>query len=119
MLFRVVNINSTVVFKHFEDLKDIIILNILKEKLVVSCLLGTFYLKIVYSVLSNTLQVAVISKAMIKFRSKLQFQILLQFYWTAGKVTKIKHEIVMVKCFGKYHHLVNLHILVTILLFDH
>ena len=45
LLFRVVNINSTVVFKHFEDLKDIIILNILKEKLVMSCLLGSFYLK--------------------------------------------------------------------------
>ena len=29
--FCVVNVNSTVVFKHFEDLKDLIILNILKE----------------------------------------------------------------------------------------
>ena len=28
--FRVVNVNSTVVFKHFSDLKDLIILNILK-----------------------------------------------------------------------------------------
>ena len=45
--FCVVNVNSTVVFKHFEDLKDLIILNILKEKLVMSCLLGSFYLKIV------------------------------------------------------------------------
>ena len=33
-------------FTHFEDLKDLIILNILKEKLVMSCLLGYFYLKI-------------------------------------------------------------------------
>ena len=33
--FYVINVNSTVVFKHFEDLKDLIILNILKEKLVV------------------------------------------------------------------------------------
>ena len=30
--FCVVNVNSTVVFKHFEDLKNLIILNILKEK---------------------------------------------------------------------------------------
>ena len=45
--FCVVNLNSTVVFKHFENLKDLIILNILKEKLVMSCLLGSFYLKIV------------------------------------------------------------------------
>ena len=29
--FCVVNVNSTVVFKHFEDLKDLIVLNILKE----------------------------------------------------------------------------------------
>ena len=38
----IVNVNSTVVFKHFEDLKDLIILSILKEKLVMSCLLGSF-----------------------------------------------------------------------------
>ena len=31
--FCVVKVNSAVVFKHFEDLKDLIILNILKEKL--------------------------------------------------------------------------------------
>ena len=42
-----VNVNSTFVFKHFEDLKDLIILNILKEKLVMSCFLGAFHLKIV------------------------------------------------------------------------
>ena len=44
--FYVVNVNSIVVFKHFEDLKDLIILNILKEKLVMFCLLGFFYLNI-------------------------------------------------------------------------
>ena len=58
-----------------------------------------------------------ISKAMIKFRSKFQFQILLQFYWTAEKVAKVKNEMLMVKSIGKYHHFFNLHILVTILLF--
>ena len=46
-LFSVVSVNSTVVFKHFEDLKNFIILNILKEKMVMSYLLGSFYLKIV------------------------------------------------------------------------
>ena len=45
--FCVVNVNSTVVFKHFKDLKDLIIWKISKEKLVMSCLLGSFYLKIV------------------------------------------------------------------------
>ena len=45
--FCVVNVHSTVVFKHFEDLKDLIVLKILKEKLVMSCLLRSFYLKIV------------------------------------------------------------------------
>ena len=47
LTFCVVNVNSTVVFKYFEDLKDLIVLNILKEKLVMSCLLGSFYFKIV------------------------------------------------------------------------
>ena len=41
--FCLVKLNSTVVFKRFEDLKDLII----KEKLVMSCLLASFYLKIV------------------------------------------------------------------------
>ena len=54
--FYVVNANSTVAFKHFEDLKDLIILDINKVK--------------------------IISKVMIKFRSKFQFQIPLQFYRT-------------------------------------
>ena len=34
--FCIVKINSTLVFKQLEDLKDLIILNILKEKLVAS-----------------------------------------------------------------------------------
>ena len=41
------NGNSAVVFEHFEGLKDLIILNILKEKLVIACLMGSLYLKIV------------------------------------------------------------------------
>ena len=57
------------------------------------------------------------SKAIIKFLSKFQFQILLQFYRTAKKVTKIKLVMVIVKIFDKYHYLFNLHILVTISLF--
>ena len=54
---------------------------------------------------------------MIKFPSKFQFQILLQFYRTAEKVTKIKLVMVIVQIFDKYHHLFNVHILVTILFF--
>ena len=83
--FCVVNVNSTVVFKHFEDLKDFIILNILKEKLIMSCLLGSFIL-ILYKVFQTALQIAMISKVMVKFRSKFQFQILLQFHKTVEKV---------------------------------
>ena len=72
--FCVVNVNSTVAFKHFEDLKDLKILNISKVKM--------------------------ISKVMIKFRSKFQFQIPLQFYRTV--------VLVIVKSVDKYHHLFNL-----------
>ena len=63
--FWVVNVNSTVVFKHFDDVRGFIFLNILKQKLVVSYLLTSF--------------LAMISKVMIEFRSKFQFQIPLQF----------------------------------------
>ena len=38
-----------------------------------------------------------ISQAMIEFRSKFQFKILLQFYRTAERVTNIKLLMVMVK----------------------
>ena len=55
-----VNFSSTVVLKHFEDLKDLIILNINKFKM--------------------------ISKVMIKFRSNFQFQIPLQFHRTVEEV---------------------------------
>ena len=58
-----------------------------------------------------------ISKAMIRFRSKFKFQILLQFYRTSEKVTKIKLVMVMVKSFEKYHHLFSRHILAAILFF--
>ena len=78
-VFCIVNVNSTVVLEHSEGLKNPIILNILREKLVISCLLGSFYLKIVQSFSNSTVQMAMISKAMIKFRSKFQFEILLQF----------------------------------------
>ena len=42
--FCVVNVNSTIIFEHFEDLKNLIILNILKDKLDISCFLGSFCL---------------------------------------------------------------------------
>ena len=54
---------------------------------------------------------------MIKFRSKFQFQILLQFNRRAEKVIKVKHVMVIVESFDKYHHLFNLHILITICFF--
>ena len=51
-----------------------------------SCLLGSFYLKIVYSFSNSIVQIAVISKVTIKFQSKFQFQIPLQFCRTVEKV---------------------------------
>ena len=58
-----------------------------------------------------------ISKVMIKFWSNFQFQILLQFYRTSGKVTEIKLVMVTVKILNKYNRLFNLSILVSILIF--
>ena len=104
------------VLKYFEDLKNLIILNILKEKLVMSCLLGSFYLKIISRFSNSNVQIAMISKVKIKFWSKFQFQIpFLQLHRTVEKVKVV--VMVMVKSFDKYHHLFNLPILGTILLF--
>ena len=50
------------------------------------CILGSFYLNIMWSFSNSTVQIVMISKAMIKFRSKFQFQISLQFYKTVEKV---------------------------------
>ena len=57
------------------------------------------------------------SKAMVKFRSKFQFESLLQFYRTAEKVTKIKLVMVLVESFEEYHHLFNLHLVTILFLF--
>ena len=51
-----------------------------------------------------------IFKAMIKFWSKFQIQILLQFYWRAEKVAQIKIMMVMFKSVDKSLHLITLHI---------
>ena len=58
-----------------------------------------------------------ISKGMVEFQSKFQFQILLHFYRTAERVTKIKFVIVMVESFDKYHHLFIFQNLFTLLFF--
>ena len=50
--FYVVNVNSTVVFEHFEDLKDLIILNILKEKYLAS---WAFFILKLYEVFQTAL----------------------------------------------------------------
>ena len=47
LAFCTVNVHSTVVFEHFEGLENLISLSILKEKLVISSLLGSFYIEIV------------------------------------------------------------------------
>ena len=59
-VFCAVNVDWTVAFKHSKDRKDLINFNISKVKM--------------------------ISKVMIKFRAKFQFQIPLQFYRTIEKV---------------------------------
>ena len=68
------------VFKHFEDLKNIIMLDILKKKWLCLASWALFILKL-YKAFQTTVQIA-----MIKFRSKFQFQIPLQFYRTVEKV---------------------------------
>ena len=54
-----------------------------------------------------------VNNVMTKFEINFHFQIYLQFYWTAEKVTKIKLVMVMVKSFDKYHHLFNNHFVIT------
>ena len=75
--FYVVNVNSSVVFKQFEDLKD------LKGKIGYVLPPGLFLswhcVKLFKQHCANSLM---LSKVMIKFRSKFQFQIPLQFYST-------------------------------------
>ena len=78
--FYEVNVNSSVVFKHFGDLKDLIILKILKERLVMSFRLGSFILKLYKAFPNSTVQIAMISKTMLKFQSKFQFKISVQLY---------------------------------------
>ena len=79
--FCIVNVNSSVGLKHFEYVKDLIILSILKEKL------GSFYLKIVYKAFWTTVKIiAMISKGIIKFGSKFQFQIPLKIYRTVQTI---------------------------------
>ena len=67
-----------------------------------------------YKAFQTTVQIAVISNVMIKFRSKFQFQISLQFYRTVEKVETCDGN---AKSFDYYHDLFNLPILVTILFF--
>ena len=74
------------VFKHFEDLENLITLKHFERKIVMSCLLGSFYLKILWSFSNSTEQIAMITKVIIKFRSKFQFQIPFQFYRIVEKV---------------------------------
>ena len=116
----VVNVNSTVVFKHFEDSKDLTVLNIFKEKLAMSCLLGSFYLKFVSYNFKNLFKplykytVPWLVKSWLNFDLNFICKFLCNF---AGELKKLKLVMVMVKCFDKYHHLFNHPILVTILLF--
>ena len=62
-----------VVFKCFQNLKNII-LNILKEKLHISCLVSSLFLKIVQSFWKSTVETAMIMKTMIKFWYKFYIQ---------------------------------------------
>ena len=78
LAFCIVNVNSSVVLKHFEYVKDLIIFSILKEKLVMPCLLGSFW--------TTVKIIAMISKGIIKFGSKFQFQIPLKIYTTVQTI---------------------------------
>ena len=80
-VYYVVNVNSTVVFK-----QQLLFLKIPKISLLWTIWKKEFDLKIVSSFSKSTVQIAMISNVMIKFRSKFQFQIPLQFYRTVEKV---------------------------------
>ena len=51
-----------------------------------------------------------ISETMIKFWSRFQIQIFLQFHWRAEKLIKIKLVIAMVKSLDESHHIFTIYI---------
>ena len=83
--FCVVNVKSAVVFKHYEDLKDLIIWTFWKKNWLCLASWALFILKL-YKAFQTTVQIAMISKVMIKFRNKFQFQIPLPFYRSVEKI---------------------------------
>ena len=76
---------------------------------------GLFFILKLHKAFQTALCKSMISKVMIKFLSKFQCQIPLQFYRTVENVETCDGE--KVKSFDKYNHLFNLPILVTILFF--
>ena len=87
--FCVENVNSTAIFKHFKDLKISLFWTLVNSKLLV--------------------------KSWLNFDLNFGFKFLYNF---TGQLKKLKLLIVMEKSFDKYHHLFNLPIFVTILLFN-
>ena len=87
--FCVENVNSTAIFKHFKDLKISLFWTLVNSKLLV--------------------------KSWLNFDLNFGFKFLYNF---TGQLKKLKLLIVMEKSFGKYHHLFNLPVFVTILLFN-
>ena len=84
--FCVVKVNSTVCFYTFWRSQRCHYFEHFERKIGYVFPSGVFFILNLYKVFQTTVQIAMISKVMIKFRSKFQFQIPLQFYRTVEKV---------------------------------
>ena len=112
--FCVVQVDSAVVFKNFEHPKDLIILNIWRENWLWVACRALFILKLCKAFQTAPCKYPRLVKPWLNFDLNLSFKFLYNF---TGMMRKLKLVMVMIKIFGKYYHLFNLHILVTILLF--
>ena len=105
--FCVVNVNSTVVFKHFKDLKDLIYLNILKKKWLCVASWALYLLRLYKAFQTALCKQPWLVKPWLNFDLNFNFKFLNDF---TGQLKKLKLAMVMVKSF-------ILHILVPILFF--
>ena len=84
--FCVVNVNLAVVFKHFEDIEDLIFWTFWKKNWLCLAAWALFILKLYKAFQTALAKKPWLVKVMNKFRYKFQFQIPFQFYRTVEKV---------------------------------
>ena len=112
--FCVVNIKSAVVFKHYEDLKDLIIWTFWKKNWLCLASWALFILKLYEAFQTALCKEPWLVRSWLNFDLNFSFKFLYNF---KGQLKKLKLVMVMIKSFDKYHHLFNFPILVTILSF--